>query len=108
MIATAFAVAALLQPESFEASAGAFAACLRATVQMGMTTRMEPEQFRAGLARACLDEQARFRAAAIAAAISQGRSEAEAAAEVDGNIANGRRIFAADQESYVRTGRVPR
>ena len=44
----------------------------------------------------------------IKAFVAQGRTAAQAAAEVDGNIANGRRIFAADQETYIKTGKVPR
>lgn len=106
MISVLLAVA--IQASSFDLAANEFIGCLRATVQMGMTTRMDPEQFRASFANACRDEEARFRTAAIREAVAQGRSEADAAAEVDTNIANGRRIFAADQESYVRSGQVPR
>jgi hypothetical protein len=72
-----------------------------------MTVKMDPEVFRAGLDRSCKAEEAGFRAAAIRQAIALGRTEAEAAAEVDGNIARGRAAFAADQASYVRTGKVP-
>ena len=103
-----FALALFAQTPDFAPAADAFLGCLRATVQMGMTTRMEPEAFRQGLAQSCREEEARFREAAIATAMQQGRSREEAVAEVDGNIANGRRVFAADQESYIRTGRVPR
>jgi hypothetical protein len=109
----ALALAAQPQPQepqqqAFEAAVGAFAECLRATVQMGMTTRMAPAEFQAGLARACLAEEARFREEAVRFATSQGWTEERARAEIETNVANSRRAFAADQESYVRTGRVPR
>ena len=93
------------QPE-FDAAAGRFIGCLTATVRMGMTTRMDPDAFQAGLDMSCKAEEASFRAAAIRQAIAQGRTEAEAVAEVEGNIAKGRAAFAADQASYVRTGKV--
>jgi hypothetical protein len=96
------------EPRAFVASAMAFSTCLKRTVQMGMTTKMDPVAFKAGFAKSCKAEEARFRVEGVKEAVRQGRSEAEAAREIDGNIANGRRIFAADQESYVRTGRVPR
>ena len=56
----------------------------------------------------CMPQEARFRDEAVKVAIEQGRTREQAVAEVNGNIANGRRIFAADQETYIRTGRVPR
>ena len=106
------ACAAQTQPDPaaarFMAAANAFSGCLKRMVQMGMTTKMEPAKFKAGLDASCKPEEARFRTEAIGFAKAQGRTEAEAAAEIDGNIANGRRVFAADQESYVRTGKVPR
>lgn len=92
---------------SFAAAATGFANCLKRTVQMGMTTKMDPALFKEGLAKSCRAEESRFRAEGVKAAVRQGRTQVEAAREIDGNIANGRRIFAADQESYVRTGRVP-
>jgi len=92
----------------FETATAAFIGCLRATVQMGMTTKMDPAKFKEGLAKSCLEQEARFRPAAVKVAMASGRSEADALAEIDGNIANGRRAFAADQESYIKTGKVPR
>ena len=89
------------------AAAGAYTTCLTATVQMGMTVKMDPDRFKDGFAKSCLQEEGVFRAEAIRAFVAQGKSEVDAAVEVDGNIANGRRIYAADQESYIRTGRVP-
>jgi len=103
----ALLLAVTLQASAFDAAATEFLTCLRASVQMGMTTHMDPARFRTLFADSCKDEEARFRSAAVRAGVEAGKSEAEAAAEVDANIANGRRIFAADQESYVRTGRVP-
>lgn len=105
MIALLYAVA--LQASAFDTAATEFVTCLRASVQMGMTTHMDPARFRALFADSCREEEARFRSAAIRAGVEAGKTESEAAAEVDANIANGRRIFAADQESYIRTGRVP-
>lgn len=104
----ALALALFAQAAPFDQAVGAYAGCLRATVQMGMTTRMDPVAFRRGFARSCMAEEARFREEAVKVAMAQGRTREQAIAEVDGNIANGRRIFAADQESYMRTGRVPR
>ena len=96
-------------PQSeFEAAAGRFISCLTATVRMGMTVKMDPEAFKAGLDKSCKAEEAGFRAAAIRQAVAQGRTEAQAVAEVEGNIARGRAAFAADQASYVRTGKVPK
>lgn len=92
----------------FVVTATAFSNCLKRTVQMGMMTKMDPVAFKEGFAKSCKAEEARFRAEGVKEAVRQGRSQAEAAREIDGNIANGRRIFAADQESYIRTGRVPR
>lgn len=92
----------------FDAAAGRFIFCLTATVRMDMTVKMDPEAFKAGLDKSCKAEEAGFRAAAIRQAIALGRSEAEAVAEVEGNIARGRAAFAADQASYVRTGKVPK
>ncbi|MES2989130.1 MAG: hypothetical protein V4808_14605 [Pseudomonadota bacterium] len=96
------------QPSSFAATAAAFSNCLQQTVKMGMTTKMDPAKFKEGFAKSCKAEEAQFRIEAIKEAVRQGRTEAEAGTEIDGNIANGRRIFAADQESYISTGRVPR
>ncbi len=96
------------QPSSFAITANAFSNCLERTVQMGMMTKMDPAKFKEGFAKSCKTEEAQFRVEGIKEAVRQGRSEAEAAQEIDGNIANGRRIFAADQESYITTGRVPR
>lgn len=95
------------QPE-FEVSAGRFIGCMVATVRMGMTAKMDPEAFKAGLDKSCKAEETGFRAAAIKQAIAQGRTEAEAVAEVDGNIARSRAAFAADQAAYVRTGKIPK
>jgi hypothetical protein len=92
----------------FEAAAGRYAACMVATVRMGMTTKMDPDAFKAGLDKSCKAEEARFRAAGVRQAVALGRTEAEAAAEIEGNIARGKAVWAADQASYVRTGKVPR
>ena len=100
--------ALLLQAGNFEASADKFTACLANTVRMGMTMKMKPENFEIGFAKSCLEEQAAFRTAGIATAIAAGRTPDEAAAEIDGNIANGRRIYAADQRRFIETGVVPR
>ncbi len=102
------ALALLAQATPFDHAVAAYAGWLRATVQMGMMTHMDPAVFRQGFARSCQPEEARFREEAVKVAIEQGRTREQAVAEVEGNIANGRRIFAADQETYVRTGRVPR
>ena len=96
------------QPASYADSANAFISCLQRTVQMGMMTRMDPAKFKDGFTKSCKVEEAQFRVEGIKEAIRQGRTEAAAAEEIDGNIANGRRIFAADQESFMTTGRVPR
>jgi hypothetical protein len=96
------------QQQAFEVAMGAFIGCMRATVQMGMTTRMAPAEFQAGFARACHAEEARFREEAVRFATASGWTEERARAEVETNVANSRRAFAADQESYVRTGVVPR
>lgn len=92
----------------FVVTAMAFSTCLKRIVQMGMMTKMDPAAFKTGLAKSCKAEEARFRAEGVKEAVRQGRTQAEAVREIEGNIASGRRIFAADQESYVRTGRVPR
>lgn len=96
------------QPSDFEAAVADYSACMIATVRMGMTTRMDPVVFAAGLDKSCKAEEARFRAAALKQATAQGRTEAEAAAEIEGNIARGKAIWAEDQATYVRTGKVPR
>jgi hypothetical protein len=93
---------------SFEAAAGDYAACMTAVVRMGMTTKVDPDAFRTGLQKACPAEEARFRAAAIAQARALGRSDADAATEVDGNIARAKAAWAADEATYLRTGHVPR
>ena len=111
---SAVMLALLLQASSvdaatpFDTAAAAFTGCLKATVQMGMMSKMDPAQFQVGFAKSCKPQEAAFRGEAIKVAIAQGRTETAAAAEVDGNIANGRRIFAADQASYIATGKVPR
>lgn len=92
----------------FETATAAFTGCLRAAVQMGMTTKMDPAEFKEGFTKSCTEQESRFRKIAVQVAIASGRSETAALAEIDGNIANGRRIFAADQESYIKTGKVPR
>lgn len=92
----------------FNSAAGRFLGCLTATVRMGMTVKMDPATFKAGLDKSCKAEESSFRAAAIRQAIALGRTEAEAVAEVEGNIARGRAAFAADQAAYVRTGKVPK
>ena len=94
--------------DAFTAAATGFTNCLTRTVQMGMTSKMDPAAFKEGFTKSCKPEEERFRTEAIKVAVASGRTEAAAIAEVDGNIANGRRIFAADQESYVKTGKVPR
>ncbi|MDF0543402.1 hypothetical protein PX699_13675 [Sphingobium sp. H39-3-25] len=96
------------QPSAFAVTANAFSNCLKRTVQMGMISKMDPAKFQEGFAKSCKTEEAQFRVEGIKEAVRQGRTETAAAQEIDGNIANGRRIFAADQESYIRTGRVPR
>ncbi|MBO9574278.1 MAG: hypothetical protein J7494_00935 [Sphingobium sp.] len=93
---------------AFAAAADGFTSCLTATVRMGMTTKMDPAKFKEGFAKSCKAEEEHFRGEAIKFAMANGRAEAAAIAEVDGNIANGRRIFAADQEKYVTSGVVPR
>lgn len=92
----------------FETAATSFTGCLKQTVQMGMTTRMDPAKFKEGFAKSCMEQEARFRSVAIKVAMAGGRSEAAAAAEIDGNIASGRKVFAADQENYIKTGQAPR
>ncbi len=100
--------ALLLQAGDFADSADKFTACLASSVRMGMTMRIKPEDFETGFAKSCLEEQAAFRKAGIATAIAAGRTPDAATAEIDGNIANGRRIFAADQRRFIETGVVPR
>jgi NADH dehydrogenase FAD-containing subunit len=100
--------ALLLQASTFDVAAQAFSGCMAATVRMGMTTKMQPDVFEAGFAKSCKTQEAAFRAEAIKVAMQQGRTEAQAIAEVDGNIANGRRSFLQDQASYIATGKVPR
>lgn len=95
-------------PSLFAATANAFTNCLKRTVQMGMMSKMDPVAFKEGFAESCKTEEAQFRIEGIKEAIRQGRTEPQAALEIDGNIANGRLIFVADQESYIKTGRVPR
>ena len=106
--ASAFAAPAPPAQAAFEAAAGDYAACMTSVVRMGMTVKMAPAEFRTGLQRSCPAQEARFRAAAIAQAKALGRSDADAAAEVDGNIVRGKEAWAADEATYVRTGRVPR
>jgi hypothetical protein len=96
-------------PQSlFEYAATSFAGCLRETVKMGMITKMDPAVFKAGFARTCRAEEAQFRMRGVQEAIRQGRTEAQAIQEIEANIVNGRRIFAADQEKYFSTGQVPK
>lgn len=94
----------------FDVAAGQYIACMVLTVRMGMTVKMDPATFKTGFDKACKPQEARFRAAAVKQAMASGRTEAEAEAEaeVDGNIARGKAAWAADQESYIRTGKVPR
>ncbi|MEP6786001.1 MAG: hypothetical protein ABI898_09715 [Sphingomonadales bacterium] len=92
----------------FDTAAAAFTGCLRETVKMGMITKMDPAVFKAGFARSCKSEEAGFRTQGIKVAMAQGRTESEAIQEIDGNIANGRRIFAADQESFITTRQIPK
>lgn len=80
---------------------------MKHAVQMGMITKMDPAVFKEGLAKGCKAEETQFRIEGIKEAVRQGRTEAQATQEIDNNIANGRRIFAADQETYITTGRVP-
>lgn len=94
------------QQEAFSKAAGEFTACLVATVKIGMTTRMDPAAFKAGFALSCTDEQAAFRSTAVPVAMTTGLSREQAETEIDTNIANGRRIYASDQETYVSTGKV--
>ena len=103
-------VAASAQPArpGFAAAAAEYGACMTATVRMGMTVKMDPAVFKAGLDKSCKPQEARFRAAAMAQATALGRTESEAAAEIEGNIARGKAVWAADQATYVRTGKVPR
>jgi hypothetical protein len=104
------AAAASAQPSQaeFEAAAGRYGACMVATVRMGMTTKMDPAAFKAGLDKSCKGEEAAFRAAALKQAMALGRSQPEAEQEIEGNIARGKAVWASDQATYVRTGRVPR
>jgi hypothetical protein len=95
-------------PSSFAVTATTFPNCLKRTIQMGMMTKISAVAFKDGFAKSCKTEEARFRVEGIKEAVRQGRTEVQAAAEVDGNIANVRRIFAAYQETCVKTGRVPR
>jgi hypothetical protein len=69
---------------------------------------MDPEIFKTGFDKSCKPQEARFRAAAIRQAMASGRTEAEAEAEIEGNIARGKAAWAADQETYIRTGKLPR
>ena len=110
MVAPACAQAQSSTPASspFAATATAFTNCLKRTVQMGMMTKMDPVAFKDGFAKSCKNEEAQFRVEGIKEAVRRGRTETQAALEIDGNITNGRRIFAADHESYAKTGRVPR
>ena len=108
ILALALAAQPPQQQQAFEAALAAFTGCMRATVQMGMTTRMAPAEFKAGFARSCMAEETRFREEAVRFATGHGWTEARARAEVEANVANSRQAYAADQESYIRTGRVPR
>ena len=92
----------------FDATADSFTSCLTGTVKMGMTMRMAPGDFQTGFAKSCLVEQAAFRAEGIKRGVEMGQTEAAAAAETDANIANGRRIYAADQAKFFATGEVPK
>ena len=94
-------------PSQFAVTAASFSNCLKAAVQLGMAMKMDPAAFKAGFAQKCLPEEAAFRIEGVKEAIRQGRTQAQATEEIEGNIANGRRIFAADQESYVRSGNIP-
>ena len=96
------------QVREFSQAANASTTCLGATVKVGMMAKMDPAVFKEGFAKSCMDEQLRFRALAIEVSMATGKLRADAEAEIDGNIANGRRIYADDQERYIRTGRVPK
>lgn len=98
------ALALFVQATPFDHAVAAYAGCLRATVQMGMRTWMDPAVFRQGFARSCMPEEALFRDEAVKVAIEQGRTREQAIAEVNGNIANGRRIFAADRRAMCGPG----
>jgi hypothetical protein len=94
--------------QSFLRAANAFSGCMTEAVKMGMMARINPETFRSAFQKMCTPEETAFRAEAIRLGMAAGRSQTEAEQEADGNIAESRRTFAADQESYFRTGRVPR
>jgi hypothetical protein len=102
------AIVALQGATTFQATHGAFSGCLVGVVQAGMMARVPPAEFEARFAKSCLLEEAAFRAEAIRLTIEQGRTAEAAAAEVDSNIAKGRRIFARDQAAFIATGKVPR
>ena len=93
---------------SFNQAANDFIACLGSTVKMGMSTKMDPQVFKEGFAKSCLEQEEAFRNATVELGLISGRTKEDVLAEVNGNIANGRKVFAADQEEYIRTGRVPR
>jgi len=100
--------AANADQRAFSVAANTFAGCLRAAVELGMRVRMQPETFEAEFASMCLPQEAAFRDAALRVAVAGGQSSERARQEINDNIANGRRIFAADQATYFRTGKVPR
>ena len=93
---------------NFVQAADAFTGCLTSAVQMGMAARIRPETFKSAFAKMCLPEEAAFREHAIRFAVANGQSEEDAVREIDGNIANGRKVFLADHATYMSTGRVPR
>lgn len=95
-------------PTAFDRAYEDFNACLTITTRMGMMTKMAPPAFADTLAGSCLDQQGRFRTAAIAEEVAGGMAAAEAVSVIDGRIANARAIYAADQAKFIATRRVPR
>lgn len=88
-------------------AANGFTACLTATVRMGMTMKMDPAVFAQGFEKSCLQEQQAFFDEAVKFEMASGKSKDEAAKQINAQIAEGRRIFAANQASYIATGKVP-
>jgi len=57
---TVIVLTLLLHASSFDAAAAEFSGCLKATVQMGMTTKMDPARFQEGLAKSCRQNKSAF------------------------------------------------